>query len=106
VQSTEALGTELTLVAAITTVGLFVLDRRATATASTEPISKALGLITPTTVVSILLLVSGILLVLGIHDGLYVLVVPVIVALTGGVTSAWLLLTKITEPPKPRQGQP
>jgi len=54
-------------------------------------------MITPTTIVSILLLVSGVLLVFGVHGGLYALIVPVLVALTGGVASAWLFLTKITE---------
>ena len=44
-----------------------------------------------------LLLAAGTVLVLGVTAGLYVLVGPVIVALVGGVTSAWLLLTKITE---------
>jgi len=45
----------------------------------------------------LLLLAAGTVLVLGVHAGLYVLVGPVFVALVGGVTSAWLLLTKITE---------
>jgi hypothetical protein len=45
---------------------------------------------------SILLLVAGVLTLLGLHAGLYVLVVPVVVALAGGVVSAWLLLTKVT----------
>jgi hypothetical protein len=44
-----------------------------------------------------LLLVSGVLLVFGVHSGLYVLIAPVLVALTAGVASAWLFLTKITE---------
>jgi hypothetical protein len=35
-------------------------------------------------------------IVFGVHGGLYVLIVPVLVALTSGVTSAWLFLTKIT----------
>jgi uncharacterized membrane protein (DUF4010 family) len=38
-----------------------------------------------------------IVLVLGVAAGLYVLVGPILVALVGGVVSAWLLLTKITE---------
>jgi hypothetical protein len=33
----------------------------------------------------------------GAHAGLYVLVAPVLAALTGGVASAWLLLTRIAE---------
>jgi hypothetical protein len=45
----------------------------------------------------LLLLAAGIVLVLGVHAGLYVLVGPVLTALIGGVASAWLFLTKITE---------
>lgn len=96
-QATEALGAELTALAVIAGGGLFVLDRRAKDDASTQAIGKTLEMITPTTIVSTLLLVSGGLLVSGVHGGLYVLIVPVLVALTGGVASAWLFLTKITE---------
>ncbi len=96
-QATEALGAELTALAVLAGGGLFVLDRRAKADASTQPIRKTLELITPTTIVSTLLLLSGALLLSGVHAGLYVLVVPVLVAVTGGVASAWLFLTKITE---------
>ena len=96
-QATEALGAELTALAAIAGGGLFVLDRRAKADARTQAIRKTLETITPTTIVSILLLVSGVLLVFRIHGGLYVLIAPVLLALTGGVASAWLFLTKITE---------
>jgi hypothetical protein len=96
-QATQALGAELTILAVIIGAGLLVLDRRAKANASTQAIARTLELITPTTVVSILLLVSGVLLALGVHHGLYVLIVPVIVAVIGGVASAWLFLTKITE---------
>ncbi len=50
-----------------------------------------------TLALSILLLIAGVLVAAGVHAGLYVLVVPVLVALAGGVVSAWLLLTKIVE---------
>ena len=96
-QATEALGAELTALAVIAGGGQFVLNRRAKAHASTQAITRTLELITPTTVVSTMLLISSVLLLCGVHDGLYVLVVPVLVALTGGVASAWLFLTKITE---------
>ena len=46
-------------------------------------------------VTSILLVIAGLLLIFGLDAGFDVLVVPVLVALAGGVTSAWLLLTKI-----------
>ena len=64
-QATEALGAELTALAVIAGGGLAVLDRRAKADASTKAIRKTLELITPTTIVSILLLASGVLLVFG-----------------------------------------
>jgi len=83
-QATEALGAELTALAVIAGGGLLVLDRRAKADASTQAIRKTLEVITPTTIVSILLLVSGVLLVFGVRGGLYVLIVPVLAALTGG----------------------
>jgi len=53
--------------------------------------------VTPVTVTSLLLPAAGIVLVLGAPAGLYLLVGPVLIALVGGVVSAWLLLTKITE---------
>jgi hypothetical protein len=53
--------------------------------------------VTPNMVTSVLLLAAGIILVLGLGAGLYVLVAPVLTAMVGGVASAWLLLTKITE---------
>ena len=46
-------------------------------------------------VTSVLVLVSGVVIAAGAHAGLYVLVVPVVAALAGGVASAWLLLTRI-----------
>jgi hypothetical protein len=46
---------------------------------------------------AILLLVAGVLLIFGVRAGLDVVVLPVLVALAGGVTSAWLVLTKVPE---------
>ncbi len=53
--------------------------------------------VAPNLVTSVLLLVAGVLVAFGLHAGLYVLVLPVLVALAGGVVSAWLLLTKIAD---------
>ncbi len=96
-QPYRALGAELVVLAVIAGTGLQILDRRAKGERSNQPIAPVLEAVTPVTVTSLLLLAAGIVLVLGVHAGLYVLVGPVFVALTGGVTSAWLLLTKITE---------
>ena len=55
-------------------------------------------MLAPNQVTSVLLLVPGILLALGERAGLYVLIVPMLEALVGGVANAWLFLTKITDP--------
>jgi len=100
-QAYRALGVELVVLALIAGVGLHVLDRRAKGDAKGEKGNQAirpvLEAVTPTTITSLLLLAAGIVLVIGVHAGLYVLVGPIFVALVGGLTSAWLFLTKITE---------
>ena len=96
-QAYRALGAELVVLALIAGAGLAILDRRAKGEKSTQSIGPVLEAVTPTTITSLLLLAAGIVLVLGVHAGLYVLVAPVFVALAGGLTSAWLFLTKITE---------
>jgi hypothetical protein len=100
-QSYAALGVELLVVALITGGSLLALDRRAsvapsTSGTSTQAVALLLDAVAPNMVSSVLLLVAGVLTLLGLHAGLYVLVVPVVVALAGGVVSAWLLLTKVT----------
>jgi hypothetical protein len=96
-QPYRTLGAELVVLAVIAGTGLHVLDRRAKGDRSNQAIGPVLETVTPITVTSLLLLAAGTVLVLGVHAGLYVLVGPVFVALAGGVTSAWLFLTKITE---------
>ncbi|MGD0980224.1 MAG: hypothetical protein ABR946_01960 [Solirubrobacteraceae bacterium] len=59
-----------------------------TAPLGVQTIARTLELLTPTNIVSITLRVSGALLAPGVHDGLYELTIPVLVALTSGVTSA------------------
>jgi hypothetical protein len=96
-QAYRTLGAELIVLALMAGTGLHVLDRRAKGDRSNQAIAPVLEAVTPTTVTSLLLLAAGIVLVLGVHAGLYVLVGPIFVALVGGVTSAWLFLIKITE---------
>ena len=96
-QAYRTLGAEFVVLAVITDASLYILGRRAKGDRSRRsPLSWRLFL-SPTTITSLLLLAAGTVLVLGVPAGLYVLVGPVFVALVGGVTSAWLLLTKITE---------
>lgn len=58
-------------------------------------VSIRIDVIAPNAVTSVLVLVSGVVIAAGVHAGLYVLVVPVVAALAGGVTSAWVLLSRI-----------
>jgi hypothetical protein len=90
------LGVELLVVAAALGGGLVWLDRRATASPSAQPISRALAVVSPRTITTGLLALAGLLLVLGVDDGVYVVIPAVIAAMTGGVASAWLFLTRIT----------
>jgi hypothetical protein len=101
-QSLRVLGAELVALAAIIGGSMLVLDRRArvgpnTPDATVHAVASILDAVAPNAITSVLLLIAGLLLVFGLHAGLDVLVLPVLVALAGGVTSAWLLLTKIAQ---------
>jgi hypothetical protein len=96
-QAYRMLGAELIVLAAITGAGLYILGQRAKGDRSNQAIAPVLEAVAPNAVTSLLLLAAGIVLVFGVPAGLYVLVGPVLVALVGGVASAWLFLTKITE---------
>jgi hypothetical protein len=97
-QAYRTLGLELIVLAVITSVSLYLLDRRAKINRSSEPIARVLEVLAPNQITSVLLLVPGILLALGERAGLYVLIVPMLEALVGGIANAWLFLTKITDP--------
>lgn len=101
-QSYRVLGIELLALALIAGGAMLYLDRRATIDPSTHSTSAhqvalILDAVAPNALTAILLLVAGALVFFGVHAGLDVLVLPVVVALAGGVISAWLLLTKIPE---------
>ncbi len=98
-QAHGSLGAELIALGAMAGAGMLALDRRARSGAEgagAHTVGHALDVIAPNAVTSVLVLVSGALVAAGVHAGLYVLVVPVIAALVGGVASAWLLLTRIS----------
>jgi hypothetical protein len=63
--------------------------------ATAHRVASILDAVAPNAITSVLLLIAGVLLVFGVRAGLDVLVLPVFAALAGGVTSAWLLLTKM-----------
>ena len=99
-QSVRLLGVELVALAVIVAGGMLILDQRASVSpnpdgAPEHRVASILDAVAPNAITSILLLVAGGLLIAGLHAGLDVLILPVAVALAGGVTSAWLLLTKL-----------
>jgi hypothetical protein len=101
-QSVRVLGVELVALAVIVAGAMLILDQRASASPNPEGapehrVASILDAVAPNAITSILLLIAGGLLISGVHAGLDVLVLPVAVALAGGVTSAWLLLTKLPE---------
>ena len=96
-QSFRVLGVELVALAAISGGAMLVLDRRANVDpsshdATAHAVALILDAVAPNAITSVLLLIAGLLLVFGLHAaGLDVLVLPVLVALAGGVISARLL---------------
>lgn len=97
-QAYGPLGAELIALGAMTGGGMLALDRRARSGAEApgaHSIARVLDVIAPNAVTSVLILVSGAVIAAGVHAGLYILVVPVVTALAGGVASAWLLLTRL-----------
>lgn len=99
-QSLRVLRFELLALAILIGGGMLILDRRATVGpsppgAAAHRVASILDAVAPNAITSILLMIAGVLMIFGVHAGLDVLILPVLVALAGGVTSAWLLLTKI-----------
>jgi hypothetical protein len=90
------LGVELLVLAVVLGGWLLWLDRRATASPSPQSISRVLAVVSPGTLTTLLLAVAGVLLLAGVDDGVHVVVPSVVAAMTGGVASAWLFLTRIT----------
>jgi hypothetical protein len=95
-QKAWELGVELLVLAAGLGSLLWWLNRRATVAASTQRISRILGTVSPDTITTVLLLAAGALLLVGVDDGVYVVIPAVIAAIAGGIVSAWLFLIRVT----------
>jgi hypothetical protein len=96
-QATWLLGAEFLVVAVFIGVVLSVLDRRAQSVGSSKTIAHVPRRDHPEHTDLAPAASTGLLLVLGVGDGLYVVVPTVIVAMVGGVTSAWSFLIRITD---------
>jgi hypothetical protein len=95
-QPIRVLGVELVVLAVVTATALEILDRRARSERSGQSVARILDAIAPNAVTCALLVAAGVVLLVGVHAGLYVLIAPVVAALVGGIVSAWLLLVRVT----------
>jgi modulator of FtsH protease len=100
-QAHWVLGLECVALVSLAGAVLLTLERRANAgsgarATSTQAVASLLDVVAPNLVTAVALALAGVLLGFAVHAGLYVLVLPVLVAIVGGVVSAWLALTKIT----------
>lgn len=94
-QPARLLGLELLLVAAVLGAALVLLDRRAQSQRSqTDHLSRTLKLVSPNLTTTTGLVLTGASLAAEWGGGLYWLVPTVIVAVLGGVLSAWLFLVE------------
>jgi hypothetical protein len=94
-QSGRQLGAELLALAVAVGGVLYLLEREARAHASSEPISRVLAAIGTNVSAPALLGISGVLLLGGWEDGVYVLVPTIVAAIVSGIASAWLLLVHV-----------
>jgi O-antigen/teichoic acid export membrane protein len=94
-QADWTFGIELIALAALTGAALYLLDVRArTEQGEQQQFGRLIEAVSPNAVTLLLILAAGIMLVLGVSAGLYVLIAPILVGLIGGVASAWLFLTR------------
>jgi hypothetical protein len=95
-QKAWELGAELLVLAAGLGSLLWWLNRRATVEPSTQRIARILAIVSPDTTTTVLLLAAGALLLVGVDDGVYVVIPAVIAAIASGIVSAWLFLIRVT----------
>ena len=94
-QPIAALGGELVAVAVLAGIGATVLDRRARREPHATALGHVLEVATPNAVAAGLTGAAGVVLLLGLKAGLFVLIPAFIASLIGGAANAWLLLTRI-----------
>jgi uncharacterized membrane protein len=96
-QSQRVLGAEFLLLAALVATALIWLDRIARRTDSPRPVARALKNVNPSTLTAAGIALAGGLMVFGVDWADFALVPVICAAMVGGLASAWLLLTKLTD---------
>ena len=96
-QSQRVLGAEFLLLAALVAAALIWLDRLARQTDSPRPVARTLQNVNPSTLTAAGIALAGGLMVFGVDWADFALVPVICAAMVGGLASAWLLLTKLTD---------
>ncbi len=96
-QSPRVLGAEFLLLAALVTTALIWLDHLARQTDSPRPVARTLENVNPSTLTALGIALAGGLMVSGVDWADFALVPVICAAMVGGLASAWLLLTKLTD---------
>ena len=93
-QPGAALGAELLVLAGVSGIGLFVLDRRG----GHDPVNRVARYVeraSPNMVTAVLVGLAGLTFLLKAGGGLYWMIPAVVASLIGGVINAWLFLIKV-----------
>jgi hypothetical protein len=96
-QSQRVLGVEFVVLAVLVAVALILLDRLARDTDSPREVASTVKNVNPSTLTALGIAVAGGLMVAGVEWADFVLVPVICAAMVGGLASAWLLLTKLTD---------
>jgi hypothetical protein len=91
-QSVRSLGAELVILGIIHGLGVIAANSKRKEGAPVTPLDRRLSHATPALLTTVFTLVSGAMLAAGRASGLYWLVATMILALVGGVASAWIFL--------------
>jgi hypothetical protein len=96
-QSQRVLGAEFLVLAALVATAFILLDRLARQTDSPRPVARTLENVNPSTLTAAGIAITGGLMVSGVDWADFALVPVICAAMVGGLASAWLLLTKLTD---------
>ncbi len=96
-QSQRVLGVEFLVLAVLVAVALILLDRLARNTDSPRGVASTVKNVNPSTLTALGIAIAGGLMVAGVDWADFVLVPVICAAMVGGLASAYLLLTKLTD---------
>jgi hypothetical protein len=96
-QSQRVLGVVFLVLAVLVAVALILLDRLARNTDSPRGVASTVKNVNPSTLTALGIALAGGLMVFGVDWADFALVPVICAAMIGGLASAWLLLTKLTD---------